>query len=145
MHLSALPKKAIKKEAKLSFQEKMPFGSSGSSSSKLEAGALASSHYSNNSASSVAALSSKRRLSSASQADVAAIGLKSVSASRSSSQVSTSGNKSKNHVIVPVEYWISSRGVWTESAQLSVSKTKLYIDIRHVDNRINTTKVPRCF
>ena len=124
----------------------MPFGSSGSSSSKLEAGALASSHhYSNNSASSVAALSSKRRLSSASQADVAAIGLKSVSASRSFSQVSASGNKSKNHVIVPVEYWISSRGVWTESAQLSVSKTKLYIDIRHVDNHINTTKVPRCF
>ena len=33
------------------------------------------------------------------------------------------------NVIFPVEYWISSTGVWTQTAQLSRTKTKLYIDI----------------
>ena len=48
---------------------------------------------------------------------------------------------SSRHVI-PVEYWIPSAGVWTESAQLSLSraKNKLYIDIQ--DNNCSSS---RCY
>ena len=48
------------------------------------------------------------------------------------------GVKKLSRHVIPVEYWIPSAGVWTESAQLSLSrgKTKLYIDIQ--DNNSNT-------
>ena len=41
------------------------------------------------------------------------------------------GVKKLSRHVIPVEYWIPSTSVWTESAQLSLSraKTKLYIDI----------------
>ena len=47
------------------------------------------------------------------------------------------GVKKLSRHVIPVEYWIPSAGVWTESAQLSLSrgKTKLYIDIQ--DNNSN--------
>ena len=53
-----------------------------------------------------------------------------------SSNLSLGVKKLSRHVI-PVEYWIPSAGVWTESAQLSLSrgKTMLYIDIQ--DNNSN--------
>ena len=46
--------------------------------------------------------------------------------------VSFTGGSKLSRYAIPVEYWISSAGVWTESAQLSLSKTKnkLYIDIQ---------------
>ena len=48
------------------------------------------------------------------------------------------GVKKLSRHVIPVEYWIPSAGVWTESAQLSLSrgKTKLYIDIQ--DNNSST-------
>ena len=53
------------------------------------------------------------------------------------------GVKKLSRHVIPVEYWIPSAGVWTESAQLSLSraKTKLYIDIQ--DN--NCSSSSRCY
>ena len=57
------------------------------------------------------------------------------SASRSSknSKSSKSSKLSKNGI--PVEYWISSSGVWTERATLTLNKTKqkIYLDILDPD------------
>merc|ERR1712050_38702 len=49
------------------------------------------------------------------------------------------GVKKLSRHVIPVEYWIPSAGVWTESAKLSLSrgKTKLYIDIQ--DNNSNNS------
>ena len=56
------------------------------------------------------------------------------------------GVKKLSRHVIPVEYWIPSAGVWTESAQLSLSraKNKLYIDIQD-NNSVTDTTSSRCY
>ena len=55
------------------------------------------------------------------------------SARSSKSSKSSKSKLSKNGI--PVEYWISSSGVWTERATLTLNKTKqkIYLDILDPD------------
>ena len=61
------------------------------------------------------------------------------------------GVKKLSRHVIPVEYWIPSTSVWTESAQLSLSraKTKLYIDIEDNSssglNNIGRRGSSRCY
>ena len=61
------------------------------------------------------------------------------------------GVKKLSRHVIPVEYWIPSTSVWTESAQLSLSraKTKLYIDIEDNNssglNNIGRRGSSRCY
>ena len=54
-----------------------------------------------------------------------------VSSNRATAVKKSKSKKISVSNVIPVEYWISSAGIWTESAQLSINrnKNKLYINI----------------